>query len=248
MGKRILQQRRGRGGMQFRAPKKGKLAPAKYPDFPSLETRWGMVTGLFNERGRSAPLAQITFDDGRVTYLPAINGLYLGYKIEIGPEADPKLGNILPLENIPEGTSICNIERNFGDGGKLIRASGCSAILFSKTAKGSLIKFPSGKTIIIDSRCRATIGEIAGGGRIEKPFLKAGTKYHAMKAKVKVYPRVRGVAMISAYHPFGGGRHQHSIHKSKSASRIAPPGAKVGDIASRKTGRKRIIKRIKEVR
>ncbi|MGQ9468659.1 MAG: 50S ribosomal protein L2 [Nitrososphaerales archaeon] len=248
MGKRILQQRRGRGGMQFRAPKKGKLAPAKYPGFPSSETRWGMITGLFNERGRSAPLAQITFDDGRVAYLPAINGLYSGCKIEIGPEADPKPGNILPLEKIPEGTIISNIERTFGDGGKLVRASGCSAILFSKTATGSVIKFPSGKTAIIDSRCRATIGEIAGGGRIEKPFLKAGTRYHAMKAKGKLYPRVRGVAMISVYHPFGGGRHQHTIHKSKSISKTTPPGAKVGDIAARKTGRKRTIKMAKEVR
>ena len=248
LGKRILQQRRGRGGMQFRAPKKGKLAPVKYPDFPSSETRWGMVTGLFNERGRSAPLAQITFDDGRVNYLPATNGLYLGYKIEIGPEADPKPGNILPLEKIPEGTGICNIERNFGDGGKLIRASGCSAILFSKTANGAVIKFPSDKTAIIDSRCRATIGEIAGGGRIEKPLLRAGTRYHAMRAKGKLYPRVRGVAMASVYHPFGGGRHQHTIHKSKSISKTAPPGAKVGDIASRKTGRKKIVKRVKEVR
>jgi large subunit ribosomal protein L2 len=234
--------------MQFRAPKKGKLAPAKYPDFPSSETRWGMVTRIFHERGRSAPLAQITFDDGRVSYLPAVSGLYLGHKIEIGPEAEPKVGNILPLEKIPEGTSICNIEKNFGDGGKLIKASGCSAILFSKTANDAIMKFPSGIKTVISLRCRATIGEIAGGGRIEKPFLRAGTRYHAMRAKGKLYPRVRGVAMISVYHPFGGGRHQHSLHKSKSTSRTAPPGAKVGDIASRKTGRKKVIKRLKEVR
>ncbi len=230
--------------MQFRAPTKGKIAPAKYPDFPSSDTRWGMVTGIFNERGRSAPLAQITFDDGRVTYLPAVNGLSLGYRIEIGHTAKPKLGNILPLEKIPEGTSICNIERNFGDGGKLVKASGCSAILFSKTGDGAVIKFPSGNKTIISLRCRATMGEIAGGGRIEKPLLKAGTKYHSMRAKGKLYPRVRGVAMTSVYHPFGGGRHQHSLHKSKSTSRMAPPGAKVGDIASRKTGRKKIVKRL----
>ncbi|MGB9659159.1 MAG: 50S ribosomal protein L2 [Nitrososphaerales archaeon] len=248
MGKRILQQRRGRGGIQFRAPTKGKLAPARYPPFPIAETRWGIVTGLFNERGRSAPLAQITFDDGTVNYLPAVNGYYVGHKIEIGPEAEPKIGNILPLEKIPEGTNICNIERNVGDGGKLIKASGCSAILRSKTVTGAVINFPSGKTAVIDSRCRATIGEIAGGGRIEKPFLRAGAKYHAMKAKAKIYPRVRGVAMISVYHPFGGGRHQHTIHKSKSISKTAPPGAKVGDIASRKTGRKRTIRKVQEVK
>jgi len=65
-----------------------------------------------------------------------------------------------------------------------------------------------------------------------------------MKAKGKLYPRVRGMAMAAVHHPFGGGRHQHSLHKSKSISRTAPPGAKVGDIASRKTGRKRIRKKV----
>ncbi|MGQ9719355.1 MAG: 50S ribosomal protein L2 [Nitrososphaerales archaeon] len=243
MGKRTLQRRRGRGGMQFRAPEKGKIAPAKYPDFLRSETRWGMITRIVNERGRSAPLAQITFDDGRVAYLPAVNGLYQGHKIEMGPEADPRQGNILPLEKIPEGMSVCNIERRLGDGGKFVRTSGCSATLFSKTATGAVIKFPSGRTATMDIRCRATIGEIAGGGRIEKPFLRAGAKYHAMRAKGKAYPRVRGVAMISTYHPHGGGRHQHP-GKPTSVSRLAPPGRKVGIIAPRKTGRKRIPRKV----
>ncbi|MCP8310018.1 MAG: 50S ribosomal protein L2 [Candidatus Methylarchaceae archaeon HK01M] len=245
MGKRILSQRRGRGGMQYRSSKKGKVAPAKYPALPISETRRGNVTRLIDERGRSAPLAQITFDDREITYLPAVDGLYVGHEIEIGHKAEPRLGNILPLEKIPEGMRICNLERSVGDGGKLIRAAGGSAILFSKTPMGVLVKLPSGKMVALNVKCRAMIGEIAGSGRLEKPLLKAGAKYHAMKAKGRLYPRVRGMAMAAVHHPFGGGRHQHSIHKSKSTSKTAPPGAKVGNIASRKTGRSR-KKRIKK--
>ncbi len=229
--------------MQYRSPKKGKIVPAKYPALPISKTERGVVTRLIAERGRSAPLAQITFDDKRVAYLPAVEGLYVGYEIEMGYEAESKLGNILPLEKIPEGLRICNIENNFGDGGKFIRTSGCSAILFSKIPKGILVKFPSGYMATLNNKCRATIGEIAGGGRLEKPLLRAGARYHAMKAKGKFYPRVRGMAMAAVHHPFGGGRHQHSIHKSTCIAKTAPPGAKVGDIAARKTGRKRIKKK-----
>ena len=83
--------------------------------------------------------------------------------------------------------------------------------------------------------CRATIGVVAGGGRKEKPFVKAGKKYHAMKAKAIKWPRVRGVAMNAVDHPFGGGRHQHT-GKPTTVSRRMPPGRKVGHIAARRTG------------
>ena len=104
-----------------------------------------------------------------------------------------------------------------------------------------IIKLPSGKNILVNGRCRATVGEVAGGGRKEKPFLRAGTRHHAMRASGRVYPRMRGIAMAVVYHPFGGGRHQHP-GKSTSTSRNAPPGRKVGLIAPRKTGRKRIAR------
>lgn len=228
--------------MQFRAPKKGKIAPARYPFFPHEEEHWGEVVGLLNERGRSAPLAQIRFDDGRVSYLPAVVGMHVGSRIRVGSKAEVKPGNILPLAGVPDGANICNIEIDFGDGGKLVRASGASAILFSKTPSGAVVKFPSGRSAIINPNSRAMIGEVAGGGRTEKPFLRAGAKFHLMRAKGKLYPRARGVAMPSVHHPFGGGRHQHP-GKSTSTSRHAPPGRKVGMIASRKTGRKRIARK-----
>ena len=246
MGKRILVQRRGKGGIQFRAPSKGKLADARYPLLPPDKTVSAVVTDILHERGRSAPLAQLCLENGVYTYIPAVSGMKVGSKIEIGPDAEPRPGNVLPLSKIPEGTVISNIEKSYGDGGKLIRAAGSSAILYSHTSDGSFIKMPSGAKLMLSSSSRATIGVIAGGGRLEKPFLKAGTKYHLMKAKGKPYPRVRGVAMASVYHPFGGGRHQHP-GKSTSTHRHAPPGRKVGHIAPRKTGRKKIAKKL-EVR
>lgn len=184
-------------------------------------------------------MARVEYDNGLTGYLPAVEGLAVGSSITLGKNAEMSLGNILPLANIPEGSSICNIERLFGDGGKLVRTGGGSAILFTHTPSGSVIRLPSGKSITLNQNCRATIGKIAGGGRLEKPLLRAGENFRKHMAKNQMYPRVRGIAMISAYHPFGGGRHQHP-GKSTSTSRNAPPGRKVGHIAPRKTGRKRI--------
>ena len=245
MGKRIIPQRRGKGGLQWRAPKKGKVAPARYPPIKA-ETIKGYVVEILHERGRSAPLARIELEDGEVFYTVAAHGMSKGQIIEIGATAKPTVGNILPLANIPEGTTICNIELEPGDGGRLVKTGGTSAILFSQSGDKSIIRMPSGKTITLLNKCRAMIGSVAGEGRLEKPLLKAGRSYWKHKAKGKAYPRVRGVAMAVVYHPFGGGRHQHP-GKSTSTPRNAPPGRKVGHIAPRKTGRKKIT-RVVEVK
>ena len=94
----------------------------------------------------------------------------------------------------------------------------------------------------MNPKCRAMIGVIAGGGKSEKPFLKAGNKAKYMQSRGRLYPVVRGIAQAAVYHPHGGGRHQHIGHPS-SVGRNTPPGAKVGNIAPRKTGRARIKKR-----
>jgi large subunit ribosomal protein L2 len=216
LGKRILTQRRGRGGQQYRAPKKGKIAPANYPE-QSSQLLNGEVVDIIHE----------------------ITGLKVGGQIMMGKGAKPLDGNILPLSDIPEGSIICNIELNKGDGGKLVKAPGGSATLYSHTPLGAIIKFPSGKAAVVKNNCRASLGKIAGWGRSEKPFLRAGPKHHLMLSKGQIYPRVRGVAMASVHHPFGGGRHQHP-GKPTTTSRNAPPGRKVGLVAARKTGTKRI--------
>ncbi len=247
MGKRILQRRRGKGGSQFRISAKGKIAPVRYPNLRTETEEKLIVKAILDERGRTAPLAQLEHGTGDISYIPAVSGLAVGSSISLGPNATPSIGNILPLGRIPEGTRISNIELRAGDGGKLVRASGGSAILFSKGNGRAILRLPSGKSILVDDRCRASIGEIAGGGRLEKPFLRAGPRHHAMKAQGRMYPRMRGIAMAVVYHPFGGGRHQHP-GKSTSTSRNAPPGRKVGLIAPRKTGRKRLARTSTEVK
>ena len=246
MGKRILQRRRGKAGIQFRSRTRGKIADARYPGGPIGAQGRGVITAIMDERGRSAPLAQLEFGQGRYAYLPAVSGTAVGKEVSMGPSASAIQGNILPLASVPEGTRICNIELRPGDGGKLVRASGGSAVLFSKANGRAIIRLPSGKSVLVSDSCRATIGEVAGGGRMEKPFLTAGARHHAMRAAGRVYPRMRGIAMAVVYHPFGGGRHQHP-GKSTSTSRNAPPGRKVGLIAPRKTGRKRLARASAEV-
>jgi len=242
LGKRTLVRRRGRGGKQFRAIIVGKIAPTKYPKFKDDELHSGVVMDIIHERGRDAPLAKIKFDNGIYSYVPAPEGTIVGNKIEVGNDANPSSKNILSLGSIPDGTLVCNIEKNIGDGGKLIKAAGCSAIVFSHSIDSVKIKFPSGRVLNMNPNCRAMIGIVSGGGKMEKPFLKAGNKAKYMQSRGRLYPVVRGIAQAAVYHPHGGGRHQHIGHPS-SVGRNTPPGAKVGNISPRKTGRARIKKR-----
>jgi len=136
-----------------------------------------------------------------------------------------------------EGTSIFNIESKAGDGGRFVRSSGSLAKIVAKTGEMATVKLPSKKEKNFSLNCRATIGQVAGSGRIEKPFLKAGTKFHRMKARNKYWPSVSGTSMNAVNHPFGG-RSSHAKGRPTQAPRSAPPGRKVGKIAPKRTGRK----------
>jgi len=166
--------------------------------------------------------------------------MYVGQYIYCGKKAQLAIGNVLPLSQMPEGTVVCNLEAKMADRAVLAKSSGTYAIIISHnpdTGK-SRVKLPSGQKKTVSSQCRAMIGLIAGGGRIEKPVLKAGNNYYRFKAKRNCWPRVRGVAMSPVDHPHGGGNHQH-IGFSCTVRRSAPPGQKVGLIAARRTGRLR---------
>jgi len=151
-----------------------------------------------------------------------------------------KIGNVLPLKSMPEGTIICNVEEKSGDRGKLARASGdYSTIVGHNTENNTTrVRLPSGAKKIVSADCRAMVGVVGGGGRVDKPILKAGRAYHKYKAKRNVWPKVRGVAMNPVEHPHGGGNHQHIGHAS-TVARNSPAGKKVGLIAARRTGRHR---------
>jgi len=240
MGKRIRVQRRGRGSSTFRASTHKRVAPVKYPPTNKQElenTIQGSIEELVHESGRGAPLAVLKLETGETWYTVAPEGVYQGQQIKIGGNAAIDVGNVLSIGKIPEGTLICNIELSPSDGGKLARASGTYATIVGHTPEGTIIKLPSGKTKYINNLCRATVGVIAGAGRVDKPFLKAGAKFHLMKAKGRTYPRTRGVAMVAAAHPYGSSK--RSGRKVTTVSRTAPPGQKVGLIAARSAGKGR---------
>jgi large subunit ribosomal protein L2 len=240
MGKRIRVQRRGRGSPPFRASTHKRIAPVQYPSISKKELEGvsnGQIQYIFHESGRGAPLALVKLETGESYYVVAPEGAYEGQQIQVGSKAPIDIGNVLPLSNVPDGTMVCNIERTPGDGGKISRSSGSYALVVGHTPQGVMVKLPSGRTRYINTLCRATIGVISGAGRVDKPFLKAGAKFHLMKAKGHAYPRTRGVAMIAAAHPYGSSK--RGARKVTTVSRHAPPGKKVGLIAARKTGRKR---------
>lgn len=228
--------------MQFRATTTGKLAPAKYPNYNLTEKHLGDIIDLVHERGRDVPLAKVRFEDGSISFIPAVLGTKIGSKIQFGLEADISDGNVISVQNIPDGTIVCNVEKHFGDGGSLIKSAGTNATVFSHGPDGVTIKLPSGKFSTINPKNRAMIGTLAGGGVGDRPFMRAGVKWRRFRSKGQKYPIVRGVAQAAYVHPHGGGRHQH-VGQSSTVSRNAPPGAKVGSIAARKTGRARIKER-----
>ena len=236
MGKRPIVRRRG-VSPRFEAPSHRRTGDVRYADYGG-DTKYGVVTELLHDPGRGVPIANIRLDSGDSFHTVASERMYVGQRTEIGPDAKLQLGSTLPLAKIPEGAMIFNVERNPGDGGALFRSSGNYAVLTGRADGESMLKDKSGRSFTVNSKCRATIGVVAGGGRIEKPFLKAGAKLPLMRSRGRLYPRVRGVAMVSAYHPFGGGRHQHK-GMATTVSRNAPPGAKLGLIAARRTGRGR---------
>jgi large subunit ribosomal protein L8e len=174
--------------------------------------------------------------------------MFSGQFIYAGKKATLTIGNILPVGQIPEGAVICNIEAKVGDCGKLARASGDYAIIVSQDPDKSVtrIRLPSGSKKTLNSSCRAMIGLVAGGGRTDKPMLKAGRAYHKYKAKRNEWPKVRGVAMNPVDHPHGGGNQQH-MGKPGTVKRTLSAGAKSGQISARRTGRVRGSLRTDEV-
>ncbi|QSG12358.1 Ribosomal protein L2 [Halapricum desulfuricans] len=236
MGRRIRGQRRGRGTPTFRAPSHRYKSDLQHRTVEDDDVVSGTVVDIEHDPARSAPIAAVEFEDGEQRLVLAPEGIGVGDEIQVGVSAEIAPGNTLPLAEIPEGVPVCNIEANQGDGGKFARASGVNGRLVSHDRSVAVVQLPSGEFKRLDPQCRATIGVVAGGGRTEKPLVKAGKKHHKAKARGMVWPRVRGVAMNAVDHPFGGGGRQHP-GKPKSISRNAPPGRKVGDISSRRTGR-----------
>jgi large subunit ribosomal protein L2 len=241
MGRRTITRRRGRGGPRYQVPSFRFEGGVNYPQGEKYSKGiGGQVISIDNDPARTAPVAKILLEDFSEIRLVASEGMKVGQWVAIGGEAKQEKGNALQLGNISEGTLIYNIELTPGDGGKIVRASGgAAAIVSHDREKGiTLVKLPSKKTREIPSKSLASIGIVAGGGRQEKPMVRAGQNYHRHKARNKLYPRVRGVAMNAQNHPHGGGSHGYTGRPS-SVARNTPPGRKVGMIAPSRTGRRK---------
>lgn len=237
MGKNLIQQARGKGGPRYRAPSFRYAGITKYASYDLASILNGIITEFIHSQGHSAPLVRVKYENGITALLQAPEGVRIGDNVQMGEKVEVKKGNIMPLKSIPEGIEIYNIESFPGDGGKFVKTSGGFAKIITKMKESIVVEMPSSKRKNFLPDCRATIGIIAGSGRKDKPFLKAGKRYFAMKAKNKLWPQVSGTSMNAVDHPFGASR--VSKGGPTQSSRNAPPGAKVGKVAPKRTGMKR---------
>ena len=237
MGKSLIQQARGKGGpvyrsLSFRFKGDAKLRPAS--DKPVQ----GTIIDFVHCAGHTTPLAEIEYEDGQTCLLLAPEGVKIGDKVTMGMGAAIEPGNILTLKDIPEGTPVFNVELRPGDGGRFCRSSGVFARVVTKTPDYVTVLLPSKKLKNPPASCRAMIGMAAGGGRVEKPFLKAGARHHKARARNKRYPRQSAAAQNAVDHPFGNKRTSRKA-KQRPVGHFAPPGRKVGKLWPRRTGRKK---------
>merc|ERR1712072_1275008 len=218
MGRVIRGQRKGRGSV-FKSHNRTRKGAAKLRVLDFGERNGfvkGVVKDIIHDPGRGAPLAKIAFHNAR------------HYKLD---------KNLMPAV---EGTIVSNCEVRPGDRGVIARASGdyCTLIAQDVDKNRTKIRLPSGSKKWVQAQCRATIGIVSGGGRLDKPMLKAGRAYHKYKVKRNSWPKVRGCAMNPVEHPHGGGNHQHVGHPT-TTNRMCVPGQKVGLIPARRTGQKK---------
>jgi len=158
------------------------------------------VEAIEYDPNRSCFIALIRYEDGEKSYILAPNGLKVGATVQSGPDAEPELGNTIPLANIPGGLEVHNIELNPGQGGKLVRSAGGVARLSAKEGEWSVIILPSGEMRRVKSKCRATIGQLGNVDWINVSIGKAGRNRHK-----GVRPHTRAKAMNPIDHPMGGG-------------------------------------------
>jgi len=244
MGRVIRNQRKGKGGM-WKAVVRTRVGAANFRPLDFAERHGyvrGIVKDIIHDPGRGAPLARVQFRDPyryklhTETFI-ANEGMYTGQFIYAGKNASLTVGNVLPLASVPEGTVVSNVEEKVGDRGALGRTSGnyITVIGHNHDEGKTRIKLPSGAKKVVPSGARGMIGIVAGGGRTDKPLLKASRAKHKFAVKRHSCPKTRGVAMNPVDHPHGGGNHQH-IGKASTISRYAVAGQKAGLIAARRTG------------
>ena len=196
------------------------------------------VTAIEYDPNRTANIALLVYADGTKTYIIAPNGLKVGTKVMNGPEAEVKVGNCLPLENIPVGTEVHNIELYPGKGAQLVRSAGNSAQLMAKEGKYATLRLPSGEMRMVPIICRATVGTV---GNIEHGLVnigKAGRKRH-----MGIRPTVRGSVMNPNDHPHGGGEGKAPVGRPGPCTPWGKPALGLKTRKKNKKSNKLIVRR-----
>ncbi len=202
----------------------------------------GTVASIEYDPNRTCNIALVKYADGDKRYILAPAGLTVGGKIYSGDEAEPRVGNCLPLARIPAGMEVHNIEMKPGQGGRMVRSAGGSARLAAKEGKYAHLLLPSGESRMVDIRCRATIGQVGNSDHANVRIGKAGRKRHMGRR-----PHVRGSAQNPVSHPMGGGegRRAGGRHPCSPTGKLAKGGR---TRKKRKTSNKMIIRRRRSVR
>ena len=201
----------------------------------------GKVASIEYDPNRSANIALINYADGEKRYIIAPKGLKVGMKIESGEQADIKVGNSLPLANIPEGTLVHNIEMKPGKGGQMARSAGASVQILGREGNYTLLRLTSGEVRKVLSVCRATIGEVGNADYELVNIGKAGRKRH-----MGVRPTVRGSVMNPNDHPHGGGEGRAPIGRKAPMTPWGKPALGYKTRDKKKASSKLIVRRRKK--
>ena len=201
----------------------------------------GKVAAIEYDPNRTANIALIHYVDGEKRYILAPNGLRVGDIIEAGENADIKVGNSLPLRNIPVGTTVHNIELVPGKGGQLARAAGAEAQLMGKEGKYATLRLPSGEFRLVLLDCRATIGQVGNLDHENVTIGKAGRSRHLGRR-----PSVRGSAMNPVDHPHGGGEGRAPIGRPTPVTPWGKPALGYKTRKKNKKSDKYIVRRRKK--
>ena len=199
------------------------------------------VTAIEYDPNRTANIALINYTDGVKAYIIAPKGLKVGDKVESGENADIKVGNCLPLANIPEGTMVHNVELKAGKGGQMARSAGSSVQILGREGKYTLLRLASGEVRKVLSTCRATIGEVGNADHELVKIGKAGRKRH-----MGIRPTVRGSVMNPNDHPHGGGEGRTPIGRKGPVTPWGKPALGAKTRKNNKASDKLIVRRRKK--
>ena len=198
------------------------------------------VIGIEYDPNRTANIALICYEDGTKSYILAPEGLTDGMKVMNGAEAEVRVGNCLPLSEIPVGTQVHNIELYPGKGGQMVRSAGASAQLMAKEGDHALLRLPSGELRKVHIRCRATIGVVGNEDHENITLGKAGRNRW-----LGVRPANRGVVMNPNDHPHGGGEGKSPVGRKRPVTPWGKPAYGVKTRDNKKASTKLIVKRRK---